>query len=259
MDQGQSSRAGRMILDEEGFLTAPGNLSSNQAGAIRDSVKEILDGFDGDVAELPRHHSGIHLLEVGTSAASGLRTAVEQRHGAAARMSPFEFDFGHKTGADQALEAARALAPALLWVSVSSAGLEVPASEPPEASPEQRKTWQYRRKRGRKVMKTALRLAEDQVKRGGHVAWEWPKDSPAWKEPEMKGFLRKLAKQAAMHVVVFEDKAVGKVWRIVVSSPVLQRAIVHAQAATSERRTPSAMSRSWSQFVPDTFQYACCV
>ena len=246
MDQGQSSRTGRMILDEEGFLTAPGNLDANQAGAIRDSVKEILDGFDGDVAELPRHHSGIHLLEVGTSAASGLRTAVEQRHGAAARMSPFEFDFGRKAGADQALEAARALTPALLWISIPSAGLELPANEPPEASPEQHKTWQYRRKRGRKMMKTALRLAEDQVKRGGHVAWEWPKDSPAWKEPEVKGFLRKLAKQAAMHVAVFEDKAVGKVWRIVATSPALQRAIVHAQAATSERRTPSAMSRSLS-------------
>ena len=246
VDQGQSSRTGRMILDEEGFLTAPGNLDANQAGAIRDSVKEILDGFDGDVAELPRHHSGIHLLEVGTSAASGLRTAVEQRHGAAARMSPFEFDFGRKAGADQALEAARALTPALLWISMPSAGLELPANEPPEASPEQHKTWQYRRKRGRKMMKTALRLAEDQVKRGGHVAWEWPKDSPAWKEPEVKGFLRKLAKQAAMHVAVFEDKAVGKVWRIVATSPALQRAIVHAQAATSERRTPSAMSRSLS-------------
>ena len=128
MDQGQSSRPRGLNVGEDGFLTAEGVLEETQAGMIRETMKEILASFDADVAGLPQHRSGIHLVEVGSSGASGLRGAVEDRHGNAARMSPYEFDFGRKSGLEQALEAARSLAPALMsmWVSVPCAALEEP-------------------------------------------------------------------------------------------------------------------------------------
>ncbi|CAE7808731.1 RE1 [Symbiodinium microadriaticum] len=231
---------------EDGFLTAEGVLEETQAGMIRETMKEILASFDADVAGLPQHRSGIHLVEVGSSGASGLRGAVEDRHGNAARMSPYEFDFGRKSGLEQALEAARSLAPALMsmWVSVPCAALEEPEDTLAGLGEEQRRTQLHRRRRARKVLKTSLKLAEDQLARGGHVAWEWPADSAAWKEPEMKGFLRQLAKRGLMCPT--EDKAAGKRWRIVTSSPELRKMVDHAQAETSEKKDPASMSRSLS-------------
>ncbi|CAE7036395.1 TY1B-A [Symbiodinium sp. CCMP2592] len=230
----------------KGFLAAEGSLQNDQAATIRESMKEILAGFDHDVADLPKHRSGVHVLEVGTSGASGLRNAVEDRHGTSARMSPFEYDFGRKAGVEQALEAARARSPALLWVSVPCGALEQPEDSVPEGPDDSQRTHLHRRRRCRKVFKTALRLAEDQVRRGAHMAWEWPKDSLAWKEPEMKGFMAKLAKRGHLHVAIFLDEAAGKKWQIVSTSPDLRRSIVYAQEGLSSRRSAAAMSRSLS-------------
>ena len=246
VDQGQSSGPRGLNIDEDGLLSAEGVLAETQAGTIREAMKEILANFDADVAELPQHRSGIHLVEVGSSGASGLRAAVEDRHGNAARMSPYEFDFGRKSGLEHALEAARSLAPALMWVAVPCVALEAPEDSVAGADEEQRRTQLHRRRRARKVLKTSLKLAEDQMARGGHVAWEWPASSGAWKEPEMKGFLRQLAKRGMMCTTVFQDKAAGKRWRIMTSSPELRKMIDHAQAETSEKKGPASMSRSLS-------------
>ncbi|CAE7779651.1 RE2, partial [Symbiodinium microadriaticum] len=217
-----------------------------QAGAIRESVKEILAGFDADAAELPKHRKGVHLLEIGTSGASGLRRAVEDRHGSAARMSPVEFDFVRKSGLENSLAAAESLMPALMWISVPCVSLEVPEDNLHEENSDQHQTQLYRRRRGRKVMKTALKLAEGQLSRGCHLAWEWPADSHAWKEPEMKGFLRQLAKRALLRTAIFEDKAANKRWRIVTTSPSLRKSVCYAQTETPEKRTPASTSRSLS-------------
>ncbi|CAE7271989.1 TY1B-A [Symbiodinium sp. CCMP2592] len=170
------------------------NPPSPGAATIRESMKEILAGFDHDVADLPKH-----------------------------RMSPFEYDFGRKAGVEQALE-----------------------DSVPEGPDDSQRTHLHRRRRCRKVFKTALRLAEDQVRRGAHMAWEWPKDSLAWKEPEMKGFMAKLAKRGHLHVAIFLDEAAGKKWQIVSTSPDLRRSIVYAQEGLSSRRSAAAMSRSLS-------------
>ena len=53
MDKGGASQARGLNIDGDGFLTSEAYLQEFQAGAIRESVKEILSGFDADAAELP--------------------------------------------------------------------------------------------------------------------------------------------------------------------------------------------------------------
>ena len=161
-------------------------------------------------------------------------------------MSPVEFDFVRKSGLQKSLATAESLVPALMWISVPCAPLEVHENNLHVEDPGQHQTQLYRRRRGRKVLKTALKLAEGQLTRGCHLAWEWPVDSQAWKEPEMKGFLRQLAKRALLHTAVFEDKAANKRWRIVTTSPSLRKSVSYAQTEVPEKRTPASTSRSLS-------------
>ncbi|CAE7547481.1 RE1 [Symbiodinium sp. CCMP2592] len=246
--QKRERRPRGMNVDADGYLEIEGVLEGEQVAAIRDSVSGILSAFDADVAELPKSRAGIHLLEVGTSRASGLRQAISDRRGEASHMSPFEFDFERKVGADRALSYADALAPRLLWVSLPCAALESPGDEDPTQTDDQRRTEMYRRKRCRKALKTGLRLAESQLDRGNHLVWEWPRNSPAWKEPEVRKFLGKMAKKGIMNAVVYDDREAGKSWRLVTTSPELRRMVEMARPApdSRSRRSPASMSRSLS-------------
>ena len=57
---------------------------------------------------------------------------------------------------------------------------------------EQREKLRQKQKYARKMSKACLELAEDQLMRGGHVTWEWPRRNKAWKYKEVQRFFYNL-------------------------------------------------------------------
>ena len=63
-------------------------------------------------------------------------------------------------------------------------------------TPEQILSLKKKRGVARKIIKHGVQLPRDQVNRGGHVAWEWPRNNLGWSDTELKSFFHSLALKA---------------------------------------------------------------
>ena len=230
--------------------------------------------IDEAMAELPKAvPHGIDLLEVCCPSDSRLSEAVRERGGQAGRVGLHNFDLCTKDGVDGALAQAQALHPRFMWISTPCGPFSPIQALFNEATDDAKRKSGYRKKRARKVIRAAIKMAYAQLERGDHVAWEWPSNNGGWKEPEVKKLLDYMAKQGYLYTTLLDGcmmgvttpdtgEAMKKQWRIVTTCPCLKKALsvrcdkshVHAECighgrALSSGFYPEKMCKTIAQVV----------
>ena len=151
------------------------------------------------------------LLEVCCSHDSRLTETVIQHGGIAYRVGmENHMDLTTEVGAERARQFADAVKPRWMWIS-TPCGPNSPLQNLNQKTAEQIKKLKQKRRKAKAIIRHAITLAEEQVHRGGHVGWEWPRRNLAWHFPEVKRFLDQLAREGLRHQVHLDGCQVGVV------------------------------------------------
>ena len=224
-----------MTVDSSGFLYRRGDLETDQKEFLKSQANAVIQELDADFALVPRESgTRIELLEVCCPADSGLSQAVNVRGGNAARIGLHNFDISTATGAKGARAFAAEMRPRCAWFSTPCGPFSPVQTLFNEKTAEQKAKSLFRKRKSRRIIKTGIKMAEDQIERGDHLVWEWPANNHAWREPEMKKFLQKMARKGILHVATLDGCMMGvkapdtgepmrKQWRIVTTSLEMKR------------------------------------
>lgn len=154
------------------------------------------------------------------------------RGGQAIRCSGLpHYDMLTQRGGDRVLDEMEKHDPRLLWVSVKCGPWSPIQRLFNENTEEKKQASEQRKKKGRKMVRQALRAVRRQLERGRHVAWEWPTGCGGWNIPELRTFFDHLAQQGRLYVARLDGCMVGvcdeqgqlikKPWTIKTTDPVL--------------------------------------
>ena len=100
--------------------------------------------------------------------------------------------------------------PRYLWLSPSCDPAS-PGQHLNAKTEEQRIKLEKKKKVSRKMAKGCVKLAKDQIRRGGHIVWEWPKSNGAWKFKEVQQLFHELSKHGLIFDAALDGCMVGVV------------------------------------------------
>ena len=191
-----------MTIGEDGYLLHIDGLLEHQKVTIRESVSGTFQDYDEVLAQLPRTHpSQVDLMEIGCPANSGLSWKMSQHGGVSARVGLHNHDLSTKYGLNGALAMAERLRPRFMWISTPCgpfSPIQALFKEKPEI---QKEKSLKRQRRARKIIRSAVQLALQQIERGGDLGWEWPAN---WHEPEVRKLLKVLAKKGLLYTTLLD-------------------------------------------------------
>ena len=184
-------------------------LSEEQKGAICEQLEAAHE--DWVHAILETSGSVCDLLEVCCGKDSGLSSRVLEAGGIAHRIGLDNgMDLSTEHGFQKASRFAEEVKPRYMWIS-TPCGPNSPIQNMNQKTPEQWKRLLDKRKKSKKINSRAIRLAKEQVERGGHVVWEWPTNNLGWNSLEVRVFFENPAKQGLLHKVHLDGCQVGVV------------------------------------------------
>ena len=182
------------------FAHVPWNVQSLEEAASR--VEEILTSC---------FPSQCDLMEVCCRPESSLSQHVLGKGGTAYRVGlSNKMDLSTTCGRDRAREFASIVRPKWMWFSLPC-GATSGIQNLNKGTPEKAEKLRQKVKKSRKMIRNGKILARDQIARGGHIGWEWPRTNDAWNFPEVKEFFRWLQKLGILHTAKLDGCQVGVV------------------------------------------------
>lgn len=171
--------------------------------SLRSSCEEIQEAL----ATLPG--SQMDLIEVCCGPDSTLVATLLEKGGNGGRVGLHNnMNITTAHGLDRAKVFCDTVRPKYLWLS-PICGPTSPIQNLNERTEEQKRKRENKRKVSRKMAKGCIALAKDQVARGGHIAWEWPRDNHAWKFKEVQHFFYWLETQGLLFEARLDGCMVG--------------------------------------------------
>lgn len=176
------------------------------------------------------------LLEVCCKADSTLTETINSRGGVSFRVGiQNRMDMTTLLGKTRAKEFARLVKPKVLWIS-PPCGPYSPLQNLNQNNPEQCKNLFQKRKRSRKLNRSCIELAEEQIERGDDFLWEWPWSNDGWKTSDVQQFLKRVRRKRTVYMVRLDGCMVGvkapdngfpmlKPWRLVTTNKQLAHAL----------------------------------
>ena len=191
-----------------------------QLKGAHDDVVEILQSMDG---------SSCDLMEVCCGDNSSLTNMVQQHVGIAYRVGlQNNMDLSTDVGFQRARQFAKETRPRWMWISLPC-GPESPLQALNQRTPEQTKRLKQKRRKHKIMIRHGVQLAREQLERGGHLGWEWPRNNGGWYLPEVQRLIKYLKGEGIYHftrldgcqvVVIAQDSGnpMKKPWSIMSTS-----------------------------------------
>ena len=242
---------------EEGVFSCTHSLTETEAERIAADLKHAHEDLVEILGTLKVDRC--NLLEVCCAPDSRLTEKVRSKGGTAFRVG-FENDMDLSTvrGFERAQQFAEQLQPEWMWLSLPC-GPNSPIQNMNQKSPEQIRSLRKKKLNSKKIIRNGVKLAQDQLNRGGHVVWEWPRTNFGWGDPELKKLLHAMASEGLLHVAMLDGCQVGvvaadtgeamlKPWKLVTSSSHMKHTLslrcpgdhVHAECLGHGRAHASA-------------------
>ena len=223
-------RAERGGLEEKEHPTyAPG-------GERKSWLTQVISEWQAEIEEtyvtMPKAmNTQYDLLELCCPVDSTLSQVVMDRGGRAHRCGLPYYDMMTQLGGDRVLQAIEEKRPRLLWISVKCGPWSPLQRLFNEDTEEKYQASMQRRKKGRKMVRQAIRAMRKQDQEGRHVAWEWPRGCEGWLLPELQAFFKFLDEQGRLftakldgcmvNVTDDEGNLMKKPWTIKTTDPEL--------------------------------------
>ena len=153
----------------------------------------------------------IDMIEVCCGPDSSLIATLEQKGGKGGRVGLHNnMNITTEFGLSRARNFCETMKPRYLWLS-PICGPTSPVQHLNSKTEEQRIKLEKKKKISRKMAKGCVKLAKDQIRRGGHIVWEWPKSNGAWKFKEVQQLFHELSKHGLIFDAVLDGCMVGVV------------------------------------------------
>ena len=95
-----------------------------------------------------------------------------------------------------------------MWFSLPC-GPNRPVQNLNQKNLEQIRNPKKKRRKAKRIIRRCLKLAREQVNRGGHIGWEWPRTNLGWQDTEIQSFFRSLSQEGLLHVARLDGCQVG--------------------------------------------------
>ena len=225
------------LILEESTMDSPTcsyMLSESQKEKIAGSLHSAHEELVEILGTLQNDHCA--LLEVCCAPQSGLTEKIQQLGHIAYRIGlQNNMDLTTEVGYQRASDFGHSVKPNWMWFSVPC-GPNSPIQNLNQRTEQQMHTLQKKRKKNKRIINNCIRLAREQIARGGHIGWEWPRENMGWSDPQLKGFFRYLLELGLFHVAMLDGCQVGvvahdsgepmkKPWKIVTSCSHMSKVI----------------------------------
>ena len=176
---------------------------------LEQTLKASLDEVVDALSDLPS--SNLDHMEICCGPESRLTARVQQLGGRAERVGLHNnMDLSKAFGLKRATEFCEATRPRYMWIS-TICGPTSPLQQLNTKTEKQADNLRKKQQYSRRMIKNCLILARDQIERGGHVTWEWPRANKAWKYKEVQQFFYELEQQGHMFEARLDGCQVGVV------------------------------------------------
>ena len=170
---------------------------------LEHSLKTACNELQEALASLPG--SQMDLIEVCCGPDSALVSVLHEKGGNGGRVGLHNnMNLTTTMGLQRAREFCDQTCPRYLWLSPICGPTSL-IQNLNANTPEQCEKLRKKQKVSRKMAKSCVTLALDQLRRGGHVVWEWPKGNRGWKFKEVQHLLHTMQKNH----VLFEGRLDG--------------------------------------------------
>ena len=234
------------------------SLMPEQKDQIAEGLREAHEEFVESIMAVKG--STCDLLEVCCGPDSNLTRTVHDMGGVAYRVGiENNMDLTTEIGASRAREFAHKVKPRWMWFSVPC-GANSPLQGLNQRTPQQIKKLKQKRRKNKIIIRNSIKMAEEQLSRGGHVGWEWPLGNGGWKLPEVVRFFKSLEQEGILFRTILHGCQVGvvapdtgnpmkKPWQIMSTSIHLHQTLnlqcpgnhVHDECVGHGRATASAL------------------
>ena len=224
--------------------------------SLRHSSSELAEAF---MACVTHDAYKCDLVEICCSPNSTLTQTILDKGGKAFRVGlENNMDLSTTHGLNRAIQFLNIVKPRWIWISPPCPPTNS-LQDLNQRTEQQCKSLKQKVRKSRKIASNAVRLAEQQVERGGHVAWEWPRNNDGWSFCEVKRFWGNLDREGLLYVARLDGCQVDartldtrelfqKRWTIKTTSIHLQRALhiqcngahIHAECFGHDRAKQSA-------------------
>ena len=143
---------------------------------VVDLIQQSLVSAEYEVTEAFMSLPGfqLDLMEVCCGPESGITQAIRDKGGTAERIGlQNKMDLTTPAGVERASQFCEVMRPRYMWLS-PICGPTSPLQNLNQRTPEQCHKLQKKRKYSKRMAKSCVRLAEEQLARGGEIGWEWP-------------------------------------------------------------------------------------
>ena len=182
-------------LEEDRLL----EMSKEKVKWLTHGLQEWQQDVEEAYVNMPRSKKYKYdLLELCCPEDSTLSQVVMDRGGKAHRCGLPYYDMLTQLGGDRVLQALDELEPRLLWVSVKCGPWSPLQRLFNENTEEKYKASMMRKRKGRKMVRQAIRAMRKQIESGRHMAWEWPTGCEGWQLPELRIFFHHLTQQGLL-------------------------------------------------------------
>ena len=130
------------------------------------------------------------LMEVCCGKDSGLVNKVVSMGGLGYRVGlDNDMDMPTEHGFDRASRFAEEVKPRHMWISIPC-GPNSPLQNLHQKTPEQLRKLNSKRRKAKHIARRCIKLAKEQLARGGDVHWEWPRNNVGWQIHEVQLFFK---------------------------------------------------------------------
>ena len=194
---------------KESDFAPEANVSDAEKDLIVQSLREAGERLEESLMSVDQ--STCDLMEVCCGPESLLSQRVQDKGGVSFRVGlSNNMDIGTQNGLFRAREFANIVKPRWMWFSIPC-GPNSPIQEMNKRNPQQVERLRQKIKKSKKEIRGAIKLAVDQISRGGHIGWEWPHNNRAWQFHEVREFLSWLDKQKFLFQTRLDGCCVGVV------------------------------------------------
>lgn len=183
--------------------------SQETVNLLEQSLQCACEEVSDVLASLPACQ--LDFMEVCCGPDSGLAAAVIAKGGTAERIGLHnKMDLTKPGGLDRARKFCESTQPRNMWLS-PVCGPTSPMQNINQRTLKQCVELKKKKKLSRRMAKSCVALAKDQINRGGHVTWEWPRNNYGWYYPEVMALFKELENQGLLWTARLDGCTVGVV------------------------------------------------
>ena len=149
------------------------------------------------------------LMEVCCGKDSGLVNKVVSMGGIGYRVGlDNDMDMSTEHGFDRASRFAEEVKPRHMWISIPC-GPNSQLQNLHQKTPEQLRKLNSKRRKAKHIARRCIKLAKEQLARGGDVHWEWPRNNVGWQIHEVQLFFKQLHQEGLVYHTCLDGCQVG--------------------------------------------------